>query len=230
MELMQNWKVKLQTPLAAEIKVDGETGVMKRVYRHTQYVFTLAEALEYIGKEKWNFSYFGDMMLHNIVLRDAMRCFGVKKVIEQIKEWAPASKNLENQIEDFQNKYSDDYIGNLDIQVYSVAEDFQMFGRTLHGLNGILEQQEKSEGLYVGQLLEHYPCFDSEDYATENRYYQNYIIRENPITENEMQRFKELPSCYNYKKINERVALDMLPMVYYDGDGRFMLVATCREV
>lgn len=245
MELMSNWKVKLQTPLVHDIKENPETGVYRDVYCHAQYEFTLAEALEYICNDKLNYARFDDMMLHNIVLRDAMRSMGVVEVINRIKEFAPASKKLEEQFEYFQNKYPDDYIGNLDIQVYSVIEDFQVFDHTLHGLNDILayneisigakhtsasyEKPEKRGEVHVGQLWERYPCFDLSDYASENRFYQNYIIRKKSITESELLQFKELPSFGDCRKINERIALDMLPMVYYVGTGGFMLVATQRE-
>ena len=238
MELMSNWKVKLQTPLIRDIKEDPKTGILRDVYRHTLYVFTLAEALEYISNDKLNYARFDDMMLHNVVLRDAIRSFGVKKVINQIKEFAPASEKLEELFESFQNKYSDGCIGNLDIQVYSVTENFQIFGETLHGLDDILaymeismginqtsasiEKPEKRGELHVGQLWERYPCFDLSDYATERRFYQNYIIRKEPIRETEILQLKKF-------RISERIPLDMLPMVYYVGDGGFMLVATCRE-
>lgn len=245
MELMQNWAVKLQTPLVHDLKEDPETGFLRDAYRHTQYEFTLAEALEYISNDKHYHARFDEMMLHNVVLRDAIRSFGVKEVINQIKKFAPASKKLEEQFESFQNKYSDDYIGNLDIQVYSVIEDFQIFGQTLHGLDDILayneisigsthtsaslEKPEKRGELHVGQLWERYPCFDLSDYATERRFYQNYIIRKEPIRKTEILQLKELPSFGNSKRINERIPFDMLPMVYYVGEGGFMLVATCRE-
>ena len=238
MEMMQNWKVKLQTPLTSKLKEDGNTGVLREVYSHTQYEFTLVEALEYICNDKLNYARFDDMMLHNVVLRDAIRSFGVKKVINQIREFAPASEKLEELYESFQNKYSDDCIGNLDIQVYSVTENFQIFGETLHGLDDILaymeisiginqtsasiEKPEKRGELHVGQLWERYPCFDLSDYATERRFYQNYIIRKEPIRETEILQLKKF-------RISERIPLDMLPMVYYVGDGGFMLVATCRE-
>ena len=237
MELMQNWEVKLQTPLIDELKEDPETGISRSVYHHTQYKFTLAEALEYISNDK-HYHAFDEMMLHNVVLRDAIRSFGVKKVIDQIKEFAPASEKLEKLFENFQNKYSDDYIGNLDIQVYSVIEDFQVFGETLHGSHDLLAYREismeasqtsakfqipeKRGKLHVGELWERYPCFDSWDYATESRFYRTCIIRKEPIKETEMLRLKKCG-------IGERTPLDMLPMVYYGGDGGFMLVATCRE-
>ena len=31
-------------------------------------------------------------------------------------------------------------------------------------------------GVYVGEDSERYPCFDYEDYATENRYYTNLVF------------------------------------------------------
>ena len=43
MELMANWKVKLQTPLDSELRKNEETGDYYLVYHHTQYEFTIAE-------------------------------------------------------------------------------------------------------------------------------------------------------------------------------------------
>jgi hypothetical protein len=44
-----------------------------------------------------------------------------------------------------------------------------------------------------------------------------------------MQKTKNLPSVGNFEKINEQMPLYALPLVYYSGDGGFMLVATRRK-
>ena len=48
MEQISNWKVKLETPLTSELRKNEEDGLYRMVYHHTPYMFTVAEALEYI--------------------------------------------------------------------------------------------------------------------------------------------------------------------------------------
>ena len=70
-----------------------------------------------------------------------------------------------------------------------------------------------------------YPCFDWEDSLNENRTYQNYILRNRPITQEDMQRLSELKSHANEQRLWNDVPEDMLPMIYYEGDGKEMIVA-----
>ena len=95
MGLMSNWTVKLQTVFDSEFMKKEETGDEHLVYHYTQYKFTIAEALEHLCSESFSFYKFGDAMLHNVVLRDAIRGFGVREVVEQIKEFAPDNKELQ---------------------------------------------------------------------------------------------------------------------------------------
>lgn len=247
MELMSNWKVRLKTPLDSEIKKNQETGESFLVYHHTQYEFTVAEALRQICRVEYDSYKFDDMMLHNVVLRDAMRSFGVKAVIDHIREFAPDNKELQERFDFFIERHPDGSIGNLDIQVYSIKEDVEILGHTFHGLDDIMAYREmslcerymsksrassvtpkKRGDIHVGEVWESYPCFDSSDYATETRSYQNYLIRSKSITNDDMQKVKNLPTGGCLQKINEQMPLNVLPLVYYSGDGGFMLVATPR--
>ena len=248
MEQMSNWKIKLQTPLDSELRMNEETGVCYMVYHHTQYEFTIAEALQKIGSMGHSFYKFDDMMLHNVNLRDAMQNFGVRKVIEQIREFAPDNKELQERFDFFVKEHPDGSIGNLNIQVYSITEDVEILGHTFHGLEDIMAYREmslcekytsndraksvmpKKRGkIHVGEVWQSYPCFDSSDYATETRSYQNYLIRKKLICDDDMQKIKNLPTGGCLEKINEQMPLDVLPLVYYSGDGGFMLVATRRD-
>lgn len=80
---------------------------------------------------------FDCMMQHNIVLRDAMYNYGVKKVIEHIRAFAPKDQKQEARFDSFIDKYPDGSIGNLDIQVYSVNEDIEILGYTFRTLQPI---------------------------------------------------------------------------------------------
>lgn len=70
--------------------------------------------------------------------------------------------------------------------------------------------------------------FDSSVWG-DDRTYQNYIIRDHPIGNVEMIRFHDLPSGSNAIRVYEHIPTSMLPMVYYSGDGNYMLVATKKE-
>lgn len=247
MELMSNWIVKLETPLDSELRKDEKTGDYYSVYRHTQYEFTMAEALQRICSEE-HFYKFKDMMLHNVILRDAMRSFEVRKVIDHIREFAPDNKKLQERFDSFIEDYPDESIGNLDIQVYAITEDVEILGHTFHGLEDIMAYREmslcerymskdpatcvtprKRGNIHVGEVWQSFPCFDSSDYDTENRSYQNYLVRNRPITHADMQKIRNLPTVGCLEKINERMPVDALPLVYYHGNGGFMLVATPRK-
>ncbi len=248
MPQISTWRVKLQTPLDSELRKDEDTGDDYLVYRHTPYEFTVAEALQLMCRGKISFDKFEDMMIYNVNLRDAMCSFGVRAVVKHIREFAPNNKELHRCLDSFMGRHPDGSIGDLDIQVYSTKEDVEILGHVFHGLEDIMAYNEislcerymskerpirrspkKRGDVHVGKLWESYPCFDSSDYAYETRTYQNYLIRNRPITDADMQKIKNLPAIGNFEKINEQMPLDVLPMVYYSGDGGFMLVATRRK-
>lgn len=77
--------------------------------------------------------------------------------------------------------------------------------------------------LHIGVLYEDYPCFDSEDSLNEDREYQNYILRGNPITEKDMENVlenckPEMDFCY----VNANTPENLAPMIYYKGEGTKM--------
>ena len=226
--MMSNWKVRLEDWNAL-------------------YVFTLAEALEYLCQKDRNWQ-FEHMMLYNVVLRDAMRSLGVKNVLDQIRELVPDDEKMRRWCDAFVKEYPDGSIGDLDIQVYSIEEDVEILGHIFHGLDDIKAyvemtlyendrskesarhgSPEKCGDVHVGEVRMSYPCFDSSDYDCENRSYQNYIVRKEAISVDELWKVKNLPTSGNFKMIDEQMPIDVLPMVYYQGDGGCMLVATPRS-
>ena len=124
----------------------------------------------------------------------------------------------------------------------SIHDDVKILGHVFHGLKdihayvemakcdgGISEaydcESEKKGKVHVGELWMRYPCFDSSDFMYENRSYQNFILRDRPITSSDMIRLEQLPSHIDALRIDASVPEDMLPMVYYVGDGDTMIVA-----
>lgn len=130
------------------------------------------------------------------------------------------------------------------IEKVSIKDDIEILGHVFHGLKDIQEHVEMSLykcysrgqanvrepkaccNVHVGEMWMPYPCFDAEDFANEDRTYQNYILRERPITQDDMKTLSELPSKGNECRISECMPAEMLPLVYYVGDGDTMLVAT----
>ena len=131
---------------------------------------------------------------------------------------------------------------SLGIQEVSIYADIEILGHVFHGLKDIQEHVEMSlyrsfsRGpanvqepkakckVHVGEMWKPYPCFDASDYAYEHRTYQNYIFRTRPIKQDDMKKLSELPFGCNDCRVSEDVASEMLPMVYYEGDGEIMLI------
>ena len=131
----------------------------------------------------------------------------------------------------------------VDIRTYNIQDDVMILNHVFHGLEDIQNHVEMSlyKGwrhgkaserqpkvsceIHVGEMWMPYPCFDWEDSLNENRTYQNYILRNRPITQEDMQRLSELKSHANEQRLWNDVPEDMLPMLYYEGDGKEMIVA-----
>lgn len=129
------------------------------------------------------------------------------------------------------------------IRKCSIKDDVEVLGHVFHGLQDIKHHVEMSLyrnytrgeadkcepelkcDVHVGEMWMPYPCFDSEDFFNENRTYQNYIFRRNPITQDDMRKLSELPSGCNECRISENMPVEMLPMIFYVGDGETMILA-----
>lgn len=129
------------------------------------------------------------------------------------------------------------------IREVPIDADIEIKGHVFHGLKDIQAAVEKSlhEGysqnwftnqkprkpckVHVGELWTPYPCFDSDDYANENRCYRNFIFRSHRITRWDLSRMAKIPSRCNDCRVHEDTPAWMLPMVFYCGDGLTMLVA-----
>ena len=223
MKQMSSWKVKVK-------------GVRGK--------FTLEDVLRHYLQD-YNIYEFDNIMLFNVNMRDAMRNMGVEKVIVQLRTIAPENQCLEACFKRFLANYPDGYLGDMDIQMYGIGDDVEILGHVFHGLDDIRAhcgkllrcrcdendtpsriKAHKQDGFCVGELYESYPCFDSSDFMYENRSYQNFVIRDRLVTDKEMLRITRLPMRSNYRLVTEEMPLDALPMVYYEGDGGMMLVAT----
>ncbi len=66
-------------------------------------------------------------------------------------------------------------------------------------------------GLYVFELFERYPCFDSYDYAHEDRYYITYII-----SDSSEEARKKFEIINHLGRVASKIPSVLGPAVYYD--------------
>ena len=78
-------------------------------------------------------------------------------------------------------------------------------------------------GIYVGKDAKRYPCFDSEDYASEDRFFWNIVFaRSKEDLDRKLVELKSVSPQTNHNKFSEALA----PMVYWEGDCIYDVIAT----
>lgn len=92
-----------------------------------------------------------------------------------------------------------------------------------------VEPRKPVPGLHVLNLFEPYPCFDSDDYASEDRDYCNFFFSRKPFEKADIERLSRIKKGFNNCLVNDNTPLEALPAVYYKGDGPVMLLAVEEE-
>ncbi len=96
-----------------------------------------------------------------------------------------------------------------------------MYGVAFYGVNELIDiasgaEGGAREGVYVGKDRRSYPCFDSWDYANEDRSYWNFVFaRSKEELERKLERLRAMPWRDNYRKY----AGDVQPVIYWQGDS-----------
>lgn len=105
-------------------------------------------------------------------------------------------------------------------------EKIEVFGVTFDGIKEVItyaRNLEPKDGGYVALDNKSYPCFDSEDYASENRRYWNFVFAKNQ--EEVLKKLKLLNQQepkMNYNKLNPQLH----PMAYWEGDTHHAVIMT----
>ena len=82
-------------------------------------------------------------------------------------------------------------------------------------------------GVYVGKDAKLYPCFDSEDYASEDRFFWNMVFaRSKEELDRKLVELKRISPQINYNKFSEALA----PMIYWAGDDSFYDVMVTDDI
>lgn len=71
--------------------------------------------------------------------------------------------------------------------------------------------------------------FDSCD-SSDGRSYNNYVFSKIPLTEDLMELYcKRISARFNACMVHEDIPTDLLPILYYDGDSDWVLLATKKH-
>ena len=97
-------------------------------------------------------------------------------------------------------------------------ETIEVLGASFNGVKDMIEHARMrmpKDGVYVGEDSQLYPCFDSEDYMSENRYFTNLVFA-NSLEEidKKLSILKQVEQNGNYNKLT----VELHPMAYWQGD------------
>ena len=134
---------------------------------------------------------------------------------------------------------------NIEIKRITIDHHILYKGRRYRGLKELKSasigwhniDKQTWESPYVVEVSKRYPCFDSYDYADENRYYQTFyltdsILKVRCICDEDKQRsfvkeelYPIINPEYNPEWIHER----HLPFIYYRGEGHILFLVQSRK-
>lgn len=210
---------------------------------------SLADALKFLNRETYSISRYVlcEIVQYNICYRNHLRNFGVEDLIVRLIKEAPQLKEEEVLLHYLREWASEEKLADYDIQCYNIKDKVTILGHTFNGLKDIQEHVEfyglneyrslhywapaevkPYKDVHVGHLFENYPIFDSSDLC-DDRTYQNYIFRTAPITEEDMIEAFHTFHGFNFCMVHENIPEERLPILYYRGDGKYMLLATANN-
>lgn len=187
-----------------------------------------------------------DIVRYNICYRDHWRSFGLDSLMERLSDEAPG---IDYQTLDKLRKSleCESHVAPYDIQCYNIHDKITILGHTFNGLIDISrhceivgygsffglncftpKDAESYDDIHIGEVYERYPVFDSSDLC-DDRTYQNYIFRPNPITQSDMEEAFKIPHRMSCCMVHEEIPSSQLPILYYQGDGDYYLLATAKE-
>ncbi|MBE6303613.1 MAG: hypothetical protein E7089_06725 [Bacteroidales bacterium] len=217
-------------------------------YEKGEFV-SLAEALKFLKRKDYSLSSdtLWKIVQYNTRYRNYLRRYGVNILIIRFIIEAPQLIKETSLLNHLRKWAAKEKLADYDIQCYNIKDKVTILGHTFNGLKDIREhvelcgregydglhcwsptEVEPYEDVHVGHFYDNYPVFDSYDLG-DDRTYQNYIFRNSPIAEANMKETFCTFHGFNFCMVHENIPEDRLPILYYSGDGKYMLLATKRE-
>ena len=197
--------------------------------------------------------YIDDIVFYNIRFRDCLREKGIDGVINMLINEAPIIALEIKALDYLKEKWMDrmkEHIADYDIQCLPKDSLILIGDYLFNGLDEIETHVEISgnphyvynkwyalegyihnaAGLHVGNIWESYPKFDSYD-DCDSRSFNNYVFSMQPLTEAMMDQYcKHVDIGSNACMVHENIPEQYLPLLYYDGDSDYVLLATAKKV
>ena len=207
---------------------------------------SLNEAFRYLRKINYGWSWFTltEIVKCNVGYRDCLRDSGIDSLVKKITDEVPELADDTDALNHLREWATREKVAMYDIQCYNIKDEVTILGHTFYGLDDIINHREligerfmqrldcmvpkDADGypdIHIGALCEDYPVFDSYDLG-DDRSYQNYIFRKNEITKEELETVYAVYHGVNFCMVHEQIPSDLLPILYYNGDGNYMLLAT----
>ena len=213
---------------------------------------SLQKAVNYVQQMRGGlYVYIVDIVFYNVRFRDCLREKGIVAVIQMLIDEAPIIAldfKGTNHLKQVWHDRMDEHIADYDIQClpkdgricvdgccFDGLDDIEayveMAGNPRHRFGKWYARQDYKHnpaGLHVGNIWESYPVFNSSD-ACDGRSYNNYVFSNLPLTENMMEEYcKRVDSNFNACMVHEDIPADLLPILYYNGDSDYVLLATAK--
>ena len=99
-----------------------------------------------------------------------------------------------------------------------------IYGVEFYGVEELLKyarNKEPKDGVYIEMDSERYPCFDSSDYAYEDRSYCNFVFGRSKGEV--MEKMKKLVCRRPHDGIYCKLTRELAPMIYWRGDKYYPL-------
>ena len=186
-----------------------------------------------------------DIVQYNLCYRDYLREFGFDSLIERLFNEVPELRKEKQSLLYLNDWWREKHkkIAPYNIQCYNINDQVTILGHTFNGLSDIFKHRTvvgrrytdnfhhmpngEYEGIHIAEIYDEYPKFDEFD-CDDDRTYQNYFLSDLPITDMEMKKMKSCSYTSNYCMVHESIPEELLPMLYYGGDGKYMLLATSK--
>ncbi len=211
---------------------------------------SLEQALKTLKKMRcgWSEYLLAEIVQYNVCYRDYLRTYGMEALIDHLIEEAPELRKENESLAYLRDWWvRKGQLVGYDIQCYHINDKITILGRTFDGLEDIFRHRaiigkefysgfecftpneiNEYPDVHIGELYDNYPTFDSYDVG-DDRTFQNYIFRTKPITEDDMaEAFSTFHGC-NFCMVHEDIPVHRLPILYYRGEGDYMLLATSKQ-
>ena len=121
---------------------------------------------------------------------------------------------------------------NVQMELRQIPSEciLSIYGVVFEGIDAIKDywrDQMDSSQPYIIERSQRFPCFDSSDYAYENRYFWNFLICQSKLEADKKAKSMEQLEVVNgnFRLVNKNLSADMRPMVYYEDESTSVILA-----